>query len=123
MAEFIVRHVPSDRLPKAADWAKFQKTVSPIHSLNSQRADMYQHTRRSAPSWTEHYRVYRPRITALVDEIKASQPSIARRAAGTAQNAIELESEEEEEEEVEDIVPIRPTRPRKSRDIIVIDED
>lgn len=52
-----------------------------------------------------------------------SQPSIARRPAGTAQNAIELESEEEEEEEVEDIVPIRPTRPRKSRDIIVIDED
>jgi len=123
MAEFIVRHVPSDRPPKAADWAKFQKTVSPIHSLNSRRADMYQHTRRSAPSWTEHYRVYKPRITALVDEIRESQPSIARRPTGTAQNAIELESEEEEEEEVEDIVPIRPTRPRKSRDIIVIDED
>jgi len=28
MAEFIVRHVPSDRPPKVADWNKFQRTVS-----------------------------------------------------------------------------------------------
>lgn len=30
MAEFIVRHVPSDRPPKVADWNKFARSVRPL---------------------------------------------------------------------------------------------
>jgi hypothetical protein len=69
----------------------------------------------------EHYRVYRPRIDGLVAEMKASNPSIAMPPRGTAQDAIELGSEEEEEEEVEEIVPIRPSRKSRSK-VIIIDD-
>lgn len=68
----------------------------------------------------EHYRVYKPRIDALVAEI-AAEPSIARPPSGTAQDAIELGSDEEEVEEVEDIVPIRPPRKRGSDVIVFVD--
>jgi hypothetical protein len=69
----------------------------------------------------EHYRVYKPRIDGLIAEIKAAQPSIAMLPKGTAQDAIELGSEEEEEEEVEDIVPIYPRNGRRS-DVIIIED-
>ena len=72
----------------------------------------------------EHYRVYKPRIDGLVAEIKASNPATGRHPSGTAQDAIELGSEEEEEEEeVEEIVPIRPPRSRSRRSDIIIIED
>jgi hypothetical protein len=71
----------------------------------------------------EHYRVYKPRIDGIVAEIKAANPSLARHPSGTAQDAIELGSEEEEEEEVEEIVPIRPPRSRSRRSDVIIIED
>jgi len=71
----------------------------------------------------EHYRVYKPRIDGLVAEIKASNPALGRHPSGTAQDAIELGSEEEEEEEVEEIVPIRPPRSRSRRSDVIIIED
>lgn len=71
----------------------------------------------------EHYRVYKPRIDGLVAEIKASNPATGRHPSGTAQDAIELGSEEEEEEEVEEIVPIRPPRSRSRRSDVIIIED
>ena len=71
----------------------------------------------------EHYRVYKPRIDGLVAEIKASNPALGRHPSGTAQDAIELGSEEEEEEEVEEIVPIRPARSRSRRSDVIIIED
>jgi hypothetical protein len=130
MARFIATSVPSDRPPKAADWTKFQKTVSQP-SQKWKHADV-QHTKRSAPSWTEHYRVHKSRIDAMVDKLR---PTIASQPLGASvREATPLESDEEEVEEVEDIVPLsspppaRRPRPsgsgrRSDRAVIVVDDD
>lgn len=106
---------------------RFQKTVSLSKRLESSGADQ-QHKKRSAPSWTEHYRVAQDRINALVTEIRAALPPV--RLRGSAQHAIELGSEEEEEEEVEDIVPLstpprdgRASGSKRAKSVIVIEDD
>lgn len=90
--------------------------------LRSQ-ADRLQHQKRSAASWTEHYRVYKPRIDGLVASIQRGAELPQR---NTPVGVIELGSDEEEEEEVEEIVPVRHARSTRGGlgdDPIIIDDD